>query len=509
MPPSYQEIMAHNRFYYGDRTAITIDECAITFSQLGKLASDVRNFLGQFVCEGEAVAIWLPNSFAWVASLLAARELGAVVVPVNTRLTAREMAYIIEDSGAVAVIAASDFRGRDFVAEAVATLPSGVVVVDASNDSEASAWQAIGNRGAQNRVVPLAAGLMFIQYTSGTTNEPKGVMITEDAFMLTANYCARAQRLSPSSQFMSATPLFHCSGNMHALTTCLIAGSTLHTMSMWDVEKFLHLCSKFRGDVGHGIFMRDVLAYGTEKARRFLGTLDVLAATGSQDDLLMIHDELGIRGVSNLFGMTECCGNLTMWHPDAPLKARISGNGRPQAGNEIRIMGIDSLEPLPAGEAGEIQIRGPTITRGYFNSQDQTAAAFTEDGWLRTGDIGTLTPEFGLSYKTRLKEMIRVGGENVASAEVEQVLREVTDLKELCVVAVSDERLGEVPVLVAVVPEGFDWGSMVPRLRERLAGFKIPRAIYTTASFEKTATNRIQKGRVRRDLAEGKLERIH
>lgn len=506
----YAGIMAHNRTWYGDRTAITIDEQAITFAQLATMTEKIRSLLGRYVGEGDRVGLWLPNTFAWVASLLAMRSLGATVVPINTRLTAAEVAYVLADSTARVLITLSGYRGRDYLAEALGGDIVCPVIIDAGDDRDPENWQAIPNTGGATDCQrdKTSADLLFVQYTSGTTSAPKGVMLTEDAYLRTATNCARVQRITPSSQFMSATPMFHCSGSMHALSTCLVAGATLHTMSAWDVEKFLHLARLYRGTVGHGVFMRDILTYGASKARPWLETLQVLAATGPRSDLLAIHDELGISGVGNLFGMTETCGNLTMWYPDDPLERRISGNGRPQAGNMIRIVNPESGEELAPGIVGEIQIKGTTITSGYYNKPEQTAAAFTEDGWLRSGDLGTLSPEEGLVYKSRLKEMIRVGGENLAPAEIEQVFRELAGSDNFCVVAEAHERLGEVPVIVTGASLAVDWQHILAQASTRLAGFKMPRAVYRIEAFERTATNRIQKNSVQRDLAEGRLERL-
>lgn len=510
MQPTYADITAHNRAWFGDRIAITIDEQGITHAQLADMADKVCGVLARHVSAGNRIGVWLPNSFAWVATLLASRILGVTVVPINTRLTAAELAYVLDDSQAALLITLSGYRGRDYLAEALGCGANCPVVLDVTDDLDPANWRVIetGRTRTDGAGPPTPADLMFIQYTSGTTSAPKGVMLTEPAYLHTAANCARVQRLTPSSQFMSATPMFHCSGSMHALSTCLVAGATLHTMSVWDVEKFLHLARHYRGDVGHGIFMRDVLSYGTDKARPYLTSLKVLAATGPRSDLLAIHDELGITGIGNVFGMTETCGNLTMWYPDDPLEQRISGNGRPQAGNLIRIVDPESGNEMAPGTIGEIQIKGSTITSGYYNNPAQTAAAFTADGWLRSGDLGTVSPEGGLTYKSRLKEMIRVGGENLAPAEIEQVFRELAGSDNFCVVAKAHERLGEVPVIVAGASLAVDWPDILAQAKTRLAGFKMPRAVYRIEAFERTATNRIQKNSVQRELAEGRLERL-
>ena len=223
-------------------------------------------------------------------------------------------------------------------------------------------------------------------------------------------------------------------------------------MSSWDPERLLDLAERHGADVSHGVFFRDVLALGVEKVRTKLATVKVgYDHAGTQ--IMRLHDEIGISGISNLYGMTETSGMFTMWFPDDPLIKRVSGNGRPQPGNEIRIVDAESGTPLASDCLGEIQLRGPTITPGYFAQPQANRLAFTKDGWFRTGDLGSVSPDGELRYVARLKEIIRVGGENFAPAEVEDVLRGVSQQQNLCVFGLPDERLEEIPVAV-VVPNG-------------------------------------------------------
>ena len=229
---------------------------------------------------------------------------------------------------------------------------------------------------------------------------------------------------------------------------------------------------------------------------------------GTRDYLARIHDELGIDGISNIYGMTETCGQFTMWFPDDPLDKRLSANGRAQPGNRVRIADPDTGAPLAAGAPGEIQMKGPTVTPGYFNRPEVTAAAFTADGWLHSGDLGTTTPDGELVYIARLKEIIRVGGENLAPAEVEQVLRDTCRVQQVCVLGVPDARLEEVAAAVVVGGNGTDWQAVLREMRTRLAGFKIPRSIYTADELPVTATNRVHRAVLREWIVEGKLTRV-
>ncbi len=504
------DLLHYNATHFGGRTAVRIDGAGITYTELERRVAETAAVLGRQVRAGDRVALWMHNCHAWVVSFLALNALGAVSVPVNTRLTPAELAVILLDAEVRALITTPHYRGRHYLEEALSGLPqhpAGMLVYGASDDQAAGDWPV---QALPGKFDAPAAGdaLLCIQYTSGTTATPKGVMISDDAYLRTAAYVARCQGLLPSSNFISAGPFFHCSGSMHAISVCLSAGCTLNSMSVWDPLRYLDLVEQFRCEVSHACLLRDVMALGADRARPKLATLRVAHALGTREYLTQLHDELGIAGISNIYGMTETAGQFTMWFSDDPLEKRASGNGRPQPGNELRIADTITGLALPAGVAGEIQMRGATITRGYFNRPEANAEAFTADGWLRSGDIGRLTDDHELVYVARLKEIIRVGGENLAPDEVEQVMRDFTGIQQICVLGVPDPRLDEVAAAVVIGAEAHDWHGILARLRERLAGYKMPRAIYSATEFPMTATNKVQRAVLKQRLLRGELPRV-
>jgi fatty-acyl-CoA synthase len=508
MQPTLDDYLRHNVVHFGDRIAVSIDDEALTHAQLARLVDEARALLGRLILPGDRVALWLPNSFSWIASFLAVTSLGGVLVPVNTRLTGAELAVILADAGVRVIVTTPSYRGRNYLEEAHDVGASLVETIVSVPPGAAPADWALA-RGTGARGEPLAEKDVFcIQYTSGTTSKPKGVMLTQKIYVHGAAYVVHCQRLTPASSFMSAAPFFHCSGSMHAVTTCLIGGATLHSMSAWDPEYFLRLVERHRGDTGHGIFFRDIVALGASKAHAPLATLKVANDIEPPEFLTRLAEEFGITGIANISGMTETVGNRTMWFPHDPFEKRITGNGRPQAPNRIRIVDPDTGAVRPAGEPGEIQMRGPTVMPGYYKRAEANAAAFTTDGWFRSGDAGTLSPEGELRYMARARDVIRVGGENVAPAEVEQALCEATGLKLISVIGVPDERLGEVAAAVALSSEKVDWPQVLDRVRSRLAGFKMPRQVYVTDAMPMTATNKIQRATLRQWIGQSRLTRV-
>ena len=348
------DVLRHNARYLRDKIAVRIDGEELTHGNLLKTVDALVGVLSRHVAAGDRIAIWLPNSFSWIVSFLATNALGAISVPVNTRLTATELRVILKDADARMLITTSDYRGRDYVDEAMAVLADDDMrpIVCVASYAAPEVWPIYGD-GPPRRDDALsiqAQDLFCIQYTSGTTSTPKGVMLTNEAYLLTASYVARCQRLTPSSRFISAGPFFHCSGSMHALTVCMVAGCTLTSISIWNPERFLDDVQTYRCDVSHAIYYRDVLALGDPGARAKLASMQVAHTIGPREYLLRVHDELDSPGLSNIYGMTETAGQFSMWCPDDPLESRMAANGRPQPGNRFRLVAPDTDEPVADGE---------------------------------------------------------------------------------------------------------------------------------------------------------------
>jgi fatty-acyl-CoA synthase len=511
--PHLMDLLRHNTLYFPHKVALRLDGREITNIQLLGTVNSIHKQLGGDVQPGQRVALWFQNSLNWLASFIAINALGAVSVPINTRLTACELEIILKDVQPMALITTKSYRGRAYDQEArdvLSRLPWSTLMLDASLEGTLSDWplERLG-AGSLNLDTPSIPDLMCIQYTSGTTSLPKGAMLLNRSYVKTAYHVASCQGLNPHSEFISAAPFFHCSGTMHAITVCLVSGATLNAMSAWDPEVFLALVEKHHCDVSHMVYFRDVLALKSSQSRRQLQSMKVTHDLGTPEFLQRIHDELGIAGVSNIYGMTETCGQFAMWHAADDLEKRLSSNGRPQVGNEFRIVDAKTLKVMGPHELGEIQMRGHTITPGYFNHEAATVQAFTKDGWFHSGDLGTLNELGELTYIARLKDIIRVGGENLAPVEVEQVLRDCSGLSQVCVLALPDERLDEVvsAVIVGADPHQ-DWSEVVGKMRQRLAGFKVPKSIYLTDALPITATNRVQKDVLRSQIQKNLLHRV-
>ena len=497
--------------HFGSNKALIIDGRIFSYVDLERLVEEACRILHPHVRPGDRAGLWLPNTLGFVLGFLALSRLGAIVVPINTRLTAREAQFIVEDAGMRLLVTTKSYRGRHYLeeAESIARAHS-FTLVAASDHEEPSAWRSILAGNAEARPLEeIPADILSIQYTSGTTSTPKGVMLTHASYLSTARYIARCQMLTPSSRFVSAAPFFHCGGSVHAITVCLMAGCSLYGFVSWDPEYFLDVIAEHGCDVCHAAFYRDIFDLDPAMVRRKLSTLQSMATIGSRADLMHLHDAFDIPGVSNLYGMTETSGNFAMWFPNDPLEKRVTRNGRPQLGNAFRIVDPGSGRVCAPGAEGEIQMKGPTVTPGYFRRPDATASALTPDGWFRSGDLGSLSAEGELHYIGRLKDIIRVGGENLSPLEVEEELNKFPGILRSCVVGVPDARLDEVPVAAVVVESAVDWTMVERALRASIAGFKVPRQFYVVEALPMTATQKVRRVEIRElilsDALQGKL----
>lgn len=497
--------------HFAERTALCLDDQPISYAGLANLAEAVSaRLLDAGVRPGDRVALWMPNAIAWAAAFLGCAKAGVVSVPVNSRFTAAECVQAVEIGAARLLIAPVSGRGRNYAAEAEAALDPSIGLLAATGDDPAD-WRLVRAGEPSPVSDPQApADLLTIQFTSGTTARPKGVMLSDRNFLFTASYVARCQGVTPETRFYSTAPFFHCSGTMHALAVCLTTGCTLYGITAWEPERAVATIERYRCDRSHGIFFRDLFALPTARVREQLASLQVGAAAGTADYLRRIVDTFGVPGMCNIYGLTETTGNATMWYVDEPAPRRYALNGRAGPGSALRVVGANG-RVLGPDEPGEVQIRGSNVATGYFNDREAERAAFTADGWFTTGDLGRLTEDGALDFIGRLKELIRVGGENAAPPEIEQALMDAAPLKTACVIGVPDPRLAEVPVAVVVLRDGAaaDWPQVMQALRARLADFKLPRQVFVAENLPVTPTNRVQKAVVRTWVEEGRLTRVH
>lgn len=516
---------------HGDRDFVVIDHRAqvATYDAMLDHATRLATLLdNRGVRPGNRVCLALANSVDWVAAAFAAAALGAVVVPLSTRLVDREVRHCLDLARPHAVIIHERVRRRalleewpsltEYMSDGVDVLVHDRPSPGSGSESEWSLPRPLATRTPATTIptprvgdsgLEGAAALLF---TSGTTSAPKGVILTHSGLLRLSREVGRRQRVGPADRFFSVAPFFHCSGLMHALLTTLMAGATLFAASRYVPADALRVMREQGVTVSHGPLPspREVAAAGWENPSfpRFTRAW----SGGTPGELMAKEAVLGIR-ICSLWGMTETGGCHALTTADDPEDIRHTSAGQPMPGLEFRIGdGRDQL-PGPDG-AGELHVRGWNITPGYYRDPAAAAAAIDDAGWLRTGDLARRLPGGRVQFIGRIKDLIRVGGENLAPAEVEMVLATAEHVADSAVVSWPDDRLGEVPVAVIVTAPGtVDTAVTADSLRRHcasmLAGFKVPRQFFLVDSIPRThATGRVQRPRIQAMISSGRVSHV-
>ncbi|ETD34290.1 acyl--CoA ligase family protein [Williamsia sp. D3] len=487
---------------FSHRTAIVDGDLTFTYADYHRRALALTGVLEDLgIGEGDRVAALCANSHVMLELHSAIPLHGSVLVPLNIRLSAPEIEYILDHSGAKVLVATAEFAD---VAAKVATAVGIRLIVAGGPDDEYE--QLLSQSPGAVQREPSERGLLAINYTSGTTGRPKGVMYHHRGAYLQAISMAYQSRLDPGSNYLWTLPMFHCDGWCFTWAVTAAGGThvclrAIDTAEIWRLVRdtgITHFCAA-----------PTVLTMIAED--RSASPLDtpIQVSTGGAPPspaLLARMAALNIE-VTHLYGMTETFGPIVVnqWQPEwdaatpdevAEKKAR-QGIGNITAG-PVRVVSADGDDvPSDAQTLGELVVRGNNVMLGYYRDSDATRAA-TIDGWLRTGDLAVMHPDGYVELKDRSKDVIISGGENIASVEVERVLDAHPDVVESAVVGRPDERWGEVPVAYVTVRSGHDLtaADLIEFARTRLARFKVPKEI-VFSNLPKTSTGKIQKNVLR------------
>ena len=478
-----------------------------------------RQFAGALVASGmeagDRVAVWAPNSAAWIVAALGLWQAGCVLVPVNTRFKGHEAGVVLARGGARLLVTVTDFLGTDHVAllrDVPVTLPALETIVVAHGDvpDDACAWASFMARADEkSMVVADQRGVALgpddpsdILFTSGTTGVPKGVVQTHGRTLAVATDWVAMTGLRAGDRYLMVNPYFHMFGLKAGILAALAAGATMLPHAVFDVDAVLARVAHERVTVlpGAPTLYQSIL----DHPRRHVHDLCTLrvAVTGAADipvELIRrVRAELPFSLVVTGYGLTEA-GTATATTPDDDDSAVASTGGRPRPGFELRIADTAGTDVAP-GEMGEILLRGGSVMSHYLDDPEATRAAFTSDGWFRTGDLGALDDNGRLRVVGRSKDMFIVGGFNVYPAEVENYLLEHDAVTQAAVVGVPDHRLGEVGVAFVVPAPGasLDPGDLVSWARARMANYKVPRRVELVAELPINATGKVEKDVLRR-----------
>ncbi|GHB59876.1 3-[(3aS,4S,7aS)-7a-methyl-1,5-dioxo-octahydro-1H-inden-4-yl]propanoyl:CoA ligase [Streptomyces umbrinus] len=506
---------------FGDAPAVVDGRIRWSFGELGRqMTQAVRAVLALGIGPGDRVGICAPNSAEWIVAALGVQGAGGIVVPLNTRFKAAELAYILRKSGARALLA-SPFLGTDYVAELrkhdpeLPALRTSVSILGPLGEADL-AWPDFLARGAAvtegaahasiDRVTP--QDVSDVMFTSGTTGHPKGVVLTHEQSLRAYGWMAREYTFRPSDTFLVIPPFFHCFGYKAGWLASFLHGVTVIPMPLFDAGRALEIIDRDKVSIllGPPTIFQDLIDL-PGRSRYDTSSLRVSMTGGTTIPEQLIHamkDELSFDVVMSAYGLTESTALATTTRLGDGPETVARTTGRPVPDVEVRTVD-DQGRVLPAGEAGEIQVRGYNVTRGYWEEPEATAAAISADGWLRTGDVGVLDADGNLSIVDRKKDMYIVGGFNAYPAEIERLLLGCPSVAEAAVIGVPDERLGEVGCAY-VVPrpdQQVSEADVVAWSRANMANFKVPRHVRFVDGLPRNASRKVLKDELRTWFGEG------
>lgn len=478
-----------------------------TFAQVWADARAAASaFLASGVGHGDRIAIWAPNGRAWILAALGAQSVGAAIVPLNTRFKGQEAADILHRSRAKLLFVPEYFLDTDYRAlVADEDLPdlAEVLLID-------TGWDAFVARGggaddpAVDDALARVGGddISDIIFTSGTTGRPKGVLTAHaQAVQIFGDWAVRVD-LRAGDRYLIVNPFFHTFGYKAGWVVCFTRGATIVPMAMFDGADMVRQIEQNRISFLPGpptIYLTLLQELAGEKPRDFSSLRVAVTGAAPVAPALVerMRHELGLSNIVNGYGMTEC-GAIAMTRQGDDAQTVAHTCGYPLPGVEVRCVD-DAGRDMPVGQAGELWIRGPSIMQGYLDDPAATAEAIDAQGWLHTGDIGTIDARGYLAITDRKKDMYISGGFNCYPAEIESLLAAHPAIAAAAVIGIADERLGEVGKAYVVLRpcQSADERAIIAWARDHMANYKAPRRVAFVDALPHNAGGKILRTALR------------
>ncbi|MBS9533147.1 3-((3aS,4S,7aS)-7a-methyl-1,5-dioxo-octahydro-1H-inden-4-yl)propanoate--CoA ligase FadD3 [Mycobacterium sp. M1] len=501
-------VLDHIAATLGDHDALIDGDKHLSYAALrDEVRGAAAALIALGVQPGDRVALWSPNTWHWVVACLATHYAGGVLVPLNTRYTTSEATDILARSRARVLFGMGRFLKADRLAELDrATLPDLQHLVRIPVEHDDGTWDGFVAAGAS---IPAATvdvraaavgpdDVSDILFTSGTTGRSKGVLCAHRQSLAGPAAWAACGQMSADDRYLGINPFFHNFGYKAGILACLQTGATLIPQVTFDPAGALAAIEAQRITVlpGPPTIYQTLLDHPA-RGEHDLSSLRFAVTGAATVPVVLIErmqTELDIDIVLTAYGLTESGGFATMCRADDDAVTVATTCGRPIADFELRIDGASA-----PGEAGEVLLRSANNMLGYLDDAEATAAAIDADGWLHTGDVGTVDAQGNLRITDRLKDMYICGGFNVYPAEIEQVLARLDGVADAAVIGVPDERLGEVGRAFIVRRPGseLDEASVIAYTREHLANFKAPRSVTFVDDLPRNPGGKVVKPQLR------------
>ncbi|MBW2630591.1 MAG: AMP-binding protein [Deltaproteobacteria bacterium] len=485
-----------------------------------------KGFMALGVKQGDHVSVWTTNLPEWVYMQFGLGMIGAVLVTVNTNYRSSELEYILSQSDSTTLVFMEESKGVSFYETVMEVIPgledsmpgkiehaglpllkNLVYIGDRQEtpgmfrfDDLLEMGKSIEESQLEERQRSLDShDTINIQYTSGTTGFPKGVMLSHYNIINNGRMVGDVMGMGPGDRLLIYVPLFHCFGCVLSALNCVSHASAMVVMEIFDALKALEFVHRERCTAINGVPTMFMTMLNHERFKDYdmasLRTGIMAGAPCPVDVMRRVTAEMHCPEVVIAYGQTECAPVMTMTRRDDSQDIRVSTVGRLLPGIEGRIVDPDTNRELPADEQGEIVTRGPCVMNGYYKMEEETAKAIDNDGWLHTGDLGKMDINGNFQVTGRIKEMVIRGGENIYPREIEEFLHPHPMIDDVYVVGIPDKKYGEELLAVVRLNEGEDITAQdfIDFCAGKIARHKIPKRWEFVDEFPMTASGKVQK----------------
>nr|WP_072696094.1 AMP-binding protein [Desulfovibrio litoralis] len=506
-----------------------------TWKQFDVLVDDLaKGLMALGVQKGEKVAVWATNVPYWITLQFATAKIGAILLTINTNCRESELRYILTQSDCENLFIISNFKDHSYLETIYKIVPElGVHPRENLRCPYFPHLKRIMFLGAEKHKgmysVPEIMGLscmisdeeyqerqdslspydvVNMQYTSGTTGFPKGVMLTHINILNNGYWIGYHQRLSANDVVCIPVPLFHCFGCVLGVLACVNHGAKMVVLESFNPGFVMAAVEQEACTALYGVptMFISIIEHRDFKKTNFSSLRTGIMAGSVCPEPLMrkVIELMNMSEITICYGLTESSPVMAQTHADEAFLRRVSTVGRCMPGMEVKIADPETCEELPRGTQGEIMCRGYNIMKGYYHMPDATKAAITDDGWLHSGDLGVMDNEGYIVVNGRIKDMIIRGGENIYPREIEEFILGMQEVLDVQVVGVLSQKYGEEVGAFIIVKEGMKLSAEAVRsyCRGRIATYKIPKYIVFVESYPLTASGKIQKYLLRQQAVE-------
>ncbi|BCS54447.1 AMP-binding protein [Geobacter sp. SVR] len=517
---------------FPDNDALVYPERGLRYSyhQFNELCRQVaKGLLAMGIKKGDHLSIWAYNVPEWVILQFATAKIGAVLVTVNTSYKSAELEYILNQSDSTTLFMVRSFKDSDYVQTVNDVIPElttsqpgqlntpklphlkRVIFIGDNTPAGMLNFNSIIGQGkdiSDQRLAAVEAGLdchdtINMQYTSGTTGFPKGVMLTHYNVVNNGYNIGECMRLTEKDRLCIPVPFFHCFGCVLGVMACVTHGTTMVPVEIFDPLKVLQTIEKEKCTAVHGVPTMFIAELEHPQFKTFdLTSLRTGIMAGSNCPIEVMKKVIADMHASEItiaYGQTESSPVITQTRTDDAIELRVATVGRALPDVEVKIVDIETGATLPPGKQGELCTRGYLVMKGYYKMPDETARAIDGDNWLHTGDLAIMDENGYCKITGRIKNMIIRGGENIYPREIEEYLYTHPKISDVQVYGVPDRKYGEQVMASIILKKGMTMDEEEVRAfcRDKIANYKIPKYVRFVENYPMTASGKIQKFKMR------------